>query len=60
MAVRIESRPASDPAHWAQVHLQGDLAPSFERSEESDYPFWIPEWTVKALLAQRHAMSGVP
>jgi hypothetical protein len=53
MSIYIESRPKSDPARWARVHIQGDAAQPFERSETSDCPFWMPEWTVKKLLQQR-------
>ena len=58
MSVRIDTRPSSDPAYWAQVHPRGDLGPRFERSEEIDYPFWIPEWTVRRLLAQRRRATA--
>ena len=40
--------------HWRQVHLRGDRGPVFTTSEP-ERPFWIPEWTVRKLLAGRKA-----
>ncbi len=45
----IETRPRSDPARWARVHLQADRNTPFE-SRETGYPLWMPEWMIRRLM----------
>lgn len=48
----IVTRPKSDPARWARVHLEGDRNLPFEM-HEPDRPFWLPEWTIRRLLKSK-------
>ena len=52
--VSEEEAATQSTAHWRQAHLWADRQPFFTISEP-ERPFWIPEWTVRKLLAGRKA-----